>query len=139
MVSSSKTMKEKGTFEVQLVRNEVKQQDFKAIPKFSYKNNLAGVLSMISPKVIMVQYVRKFYNGKFGAIGDMEIRQAYEKLCENRVLKEEFKIVERKGLTRALDFPTVFKTEWIKIVLSIIHDGCMWLEGGPIEISKRIV
>ena len=52
---------------------------------------------------------------------------------------EEFKIVERKGLTCALEFPTIFKIEWIKIVLSRIHDGCLWLEGGPIKIMKKIV
>ena len=38
--------------------------------------------------VIMVQDVRKFYNCKIGSIGDMEIREAYKKLCENGVLKE---------------------------------------------------
>ena len=52
----------------------------------------------------------------------MELRKAYDKLCVNRVLKEEFNIVERKGLTRALDFPIEFKIEWIKIVLRRIHD-----------------
>ena len=41
----------------------------------------------------------------------MEIMEAYEKLCENGVLKEEYKIIEKKGLTHALDFSTVFKTE----------------------------
>ena len=40
----------------------------------------------------------------------MEIREAYNKIYKNGVLKEEFKIVERKGLTWALDFPNVFKT-----------------------------
>ena len=54
---------------------------------------------MILPKVIMVQDVRKWYNYKVGVIFDIEIRQAYDKLCENSVLKQEFKIVERKGLT----------------------------------------
>ena len=68
----------------------------------------------------------KIYNYKIREIGDMEIREAYDKLCENGILKEEFKIVERKGLTRALDFPTVFKTKWIKIVLRSIHDGSLW-------------
>ena len=71
----------------------------------------------------MVQDVRICYNCKIGAIGDMKIREAYNNLCENEVLKEENQIVERKGLTHALDFPTVFKTKWIRIVLSRIHDG----------------
>ena len=65
---------------------------------------------MIPPNVLMVQDVRKCYNYKIGSIGDMEIRHAYEKLCENVALKEEYKIVEKKGLTRALYFPNVFKT-----------------------------
>ena len=58
-------------------------------------------------------------------------------MCENNFLKEELKIVERKGLTRSLEFPTVFKTKLIKIVFSRIHDGCLQLEGGPIKILKR--
>lgn len=69
----------------------------------------------------------------------MEIRQAYEKLYENGVLREEFKIVEKKGLTQALDFLNVFKTRWIRIVLSRIHDSSLWLDNGPIKITKRII
>ena len=66
----------------------------------------------------------------------MEISQAYERLCENGVLKEEYKIEERKGLTRALGYPMAFKTEWIRLVLSRIHDGSLWLEDVPIKILK---
>ena len=59
----------------------------------------------------MIQNVRKCYNCKIGSIDDMEIREAYDKLWENSVLREEFKIVEKKGLTCALDIPNIFKTE----------------------------
>ena len=69
----------------------------------------------------------------------MEIGLAYDRLCDNGVLKEEFNIVERKGLTLALDFPTAFKNKCIKIVLRRIHDGCICLEGGPIKITKRVL
>ena len=48
-------------------------------------------------------------------------------------------MLRKKGLTRALDFPNVFKIEWIKIVFSEIHDGSLWLEGVPIKITKRII
>ena len=67
------------------------------------------------------------------------MREAYEKLCENIVLKEEYQIVERKGLACALEFPIVFKTEWIRLVLSRIHDGSLWLEDGSMRIKKIIV
>lgn len=42
---------------------------------------------------------------KIGEVGDMELREAYGKLCDNGVLKEEYKIVKWKGLTHALAFP----------------------------------
>ena len=138
MASSSRKTQEKEPFEVQLVSNEVKQPSFCPILEVAYKNDLVGALSIIPPKVVMVQNIRG-YNFKIGAIGDMEMREAYEKLCENGVLKEEYQIIERKGLTRALKFPIVFKTKWIRLVLSIIHDGSLWLEDGLVRITKRIV
>ena len=69
----------------------------------------------------------------------MVIREAYDKLCVNRVLKDEYKIIEMKGLTHALEFCTIFKMEWIRLMLSRIHDGSIWLEDGPVKISKIIV
>ena len=99
MDSSSQKTSVKESFEVQLVSNEVKQPDFHPIPEVAYKNDPAGALSIIPPKVVMVQDVRKCYNCKIGAIGDMEIIQAYDRLCENGVLKEEYKFAEMKGLT----------------------------------------
>ena len=138
MASSSRNPKEKESFEVQLVINEVKQPYYRPILVVAQKNDPASSLSIIPAKLVMVQDVKKCYNCKIGAIGDMEIQKAYDKLCENGILKEEFQIVERKGLTRALDFLVVFKLERIRIVLSRIHDGCLWLEYGLIKISKRI-
>ena len=35
--------------------------------------------------------------------------EAYEKLCNNGVLKDEYKISFEKGLTHALGFPKCFK------------------------------
>ena len=87
----------------------------------------------------MIQDVISCYTCKVGSIGDMEIRETYGKLCENGALKDEFKIVERKGLTHALHFPNVFKTKWMKIVLSRIHDNFIWLGNGPVKITKKIV
>ena len=139
MASSSKNPKEEEGFEVQFLSNEVKQLDFRPILEVSYKNHPTSTLSIILPKVMMVQDVRKCYNCRVGEIGDMEMHQAYDKLCENGVLKEEFQIVERKCLTHALVFPTFFKTEWIRIFLNRIYDGYLWLEVGPIRIRKRIM
>ena len=69
----------------------------------------------------------------------MDIMETYGKLYKNGALKDEFKIIESKGLTCALDFSNVFKIEWIKIVLSRIHDNSIWLDNGPVKITKKIV
>ena len=110
-----------------MVSNEVKQLKFRPIPEVSYKNDPTSALSTIPDKVVMVQDVRRCYNCKIGAIGDLKIANAYDNLCVDGKLKDEFVIVEKKTLTKALAFPTMFKTEWIRIVLSRIHDGAFWL------------
>ena len=97
MASSSQEVKGKIAFEIQLVSNEVKQLEFKVNPKVAYKNDLVGPLSLIPSKVVMIQDVHKCYNCKVGSISHMELRDAYDKLCDNVVLKEEFSIVEKKG------------------------------------------
>ena len=102
MASSSRSVKGKESHEIQLVSNEVKQPEFRPIPKVAYKNDPAGALSMISNKVVMVQDVRKCYNCKIGAIGDLEITNAYDKLCDNGKLKDEFSIVSFLSLLSVL-------------------------------------
>ena len=88
IASSSQGMK--GKFEIQLVSNEVKQPNFRAIPKFAYKDDPIGALSMIPPKVVMIQDVSKCYNYKVGSIGDLELKESYGRLCENGKLKDEY-------------------------------------------------
>ena len=90
MASGSKSAQGKGCHKIQLVNNEVKQLDFRAIPKVAYKYDPAGVLSMIPPKVVMIQDVSKCYNYKVGSIGDLELQEAYGRLCENGKLKDEY-------------------------------------------------
>lgn len=94
---------------------------------------------MIDNDLVLNLCTLKCYNYKIGAIYDLEIFQAYDKLCDNGILKDEFLVVEKKGLTNVVVFPIVFKIEWIHIVLSQIHDGSLWLETKPIKITKKIV
>ena len=76
---------------------------------------------------------------KVGEIKYFEIRTTYDKLSNNGVLKDEYKIDVEKGLTHAPGFPKKFKVEWINIVLSCAHNMKAWLEGGPIKINKAII
>ena len=83
--------------------------------------------------------MHRCYNYKIGAIGDLEIADTYENLCVDEKLKDKFFRVEKKTLTKALAFPTMFKTKWIRIVLSRIHDGAFWLETGPVKFTKKTI
>ena len=96
MASGSKSTQGKGSHENQLVSNEVKQPEFKPIPEVAYKNDPVGALSTIPNKVVMVQDVCKCYNCKIGAIGDLEIYNAFDKLCDKGILKNEFSIIDRR-------------------------------------------
>ena len=57
MAIASSSQVAKGKFEVQLVSNKVKQLDFQEILEVAYKDEPTCVLSMISPKVVMIQDV----------------------------------------------------------------------------------
>lgn len=71
---------------------------------------------------------------KIGEVGDYEIRAVYQKLCDEGILKDEFKIIKRKGLTDALDFPRNFKE-----ILRRINDMELWLENGLIKNLKKMI
>ena len=118
MASGSKSTKGKGSHKIQLVSNEVKQPKFKPILEVAYKNYPIGTLPAIPNKVVMVQDVRRCYNCKIGGIQHLEIFNTFDKLCVKGILKDDFYIIEKNGLTKALVFPIVFKTKWIHIVLS---------------------
>ena len=100
-----------------------------------YNQDPSGALFMILPQVLMMQDISNCYTCKVRSIGDMKIREEYERLCE----KEEYDIVEKKGLTCTLDFPHIFKTEWIRIVLRKFHDSSVCLENGLVKITNKIV
>ena len=57
MASSFGSTKGKESHEIQLVSNKVKQPKFRPILEVAYKTDLAGALSAIPNKVIMVQDV----------------------------------------------------------------------------------
>ena len=76
---------------------------------------------------------------KIGEVGNYEIREYYEKMCNEGILKHKFQIVERIGLTHALEFLKKFKVGWIKVVLRRIHDMKYWLQNSPVEITKKMI
>lgn len=117
MASGSGTTKGLESHEVQLVSNEVKQPKFKPIPEVAYKNDPAGPLSVIPDKVVMVQDVHRCYNCKIGAIGDLEIHNAFTK-----------KIVHRVTSIPTLDQPKTLRSEKREVIEK--NTGAKWNNRG---------
>ena len=125
---------------VQLVMSDAyPPPNFHVIQEIIFEGDLMGMLSSILPKVIMIHNVRSCYMSKIGEVGDCEIREDYENLCDEGTLKEEFKIIERKGLTPTLEFLRNFRMEWIKVILRRVHDMKYWLKNGQVEITKKMI
>lgn len=91
MVASSTTRISQEVSKMQLVKSDTyPPRKFCAIPDISMKWDSMGVLSLIPPKLIMIHDVRSCYMCKIGEARDYEIREAYEKLCNEGILKEKF-------------------------------------------------
>lgn len=106
--SLSATMKKQGMefFNAQLVRNKVcKPQTFREISETAIKGDLFGALSSILENVLIMNDIRSCYMCKVREIRDYKIREVYDKLCDNGVLKLKYKLVAEQGLVHALDFP----------------------------------
>lgn len=121
----------------QIIRNDQESSpNFRNLVNIETPIDDIGELPSIPPRVLTIQDIRSWYQCKIGEIKYYEIRETYDKLCIDGVLKDEFKIIADKGRTRPLGFPKVFKIEWIKIVLNRVHNMKIWLEGGLIKIKK---
>lgn len=95
---------------------------FKLYPVIAEEKDSQGALSTISPKVLLIHDVRSFYHYSIQELGNFELDQAYNALCENEVLKLEQKHLEVKSLTHIIHMPRKFWIKWIRFVLSQVHD-----------------
>lgn len=78
---------------------------YQAVPDFALKGDSLSALLSIPPRVLLICDVCSFYMYKISEFGDYDIRMAYEKLCDEGFLKDEYKVIEKKGLAHALEFP----------------------------------
>ena len=125
MAFTSEILKERNA---QIMRNnQCHLLNFRNIVNFEVNEDDIGALMSIPPMVLTIWDVRSCNMCKIGEIKDFEIREYYEKLCDNGILRDEHKIVIEKRLTHALGFPKVFKVEWIKIMWSCAHYMKVWI------------
>ena len=59
-------------------------------------------------------------------------------MCVDENLKDEYKNLEATGLIHTLHFQKEFKTSWIRVVLSQVHDMYMWLDE-QVKITTDVI
>ena len=71
-------------------------------------------------------------------IGTLKMDESLEKICVNDILKLEHQHLEAKGLTHILHMPHEFQVNWIRFILSRVHNGQLWLEQPNLIMNKMI-
>ena len=120
--------------------------DCKAIPSPAFKLSQvvaetldpARAQSHIPPKVLLVYEIKSFYHYSIQEMGTLEMKEAFNELCVDGVLKPEHKHLETKGLTHILHMLRDFQVKWIRFILSHVHKMQVWLDH-PILITKKMI
>lgn len=108
-------------------------------PKVGFEPDDKTAFSLILNRVLLVEDVRFFTKCRVEELGHVEISDTYDELCTDGKLDNKFEHIKIKGLTEALVYPRVFKPQWVKLVLSRVHDDFMWLQEQPFKITKEII
>lgn len=108
-------------------------------PKVTSELDDKTAFSLIPDRVLLVEDVRFFTKCRVEELSHVEISDTYDGLCTNDKLDSKFEHIIIKGLTEALVYPHVFKPQWVKFVLSRVHDDFMWLQEQPIKITKEVI
>ena len=63
-----------------------------------------------------------------------------DKLCKNNLsLKPEFAHLERLKLVRQMFYTDYDNEEWIRIILSRVHDDLLWLGDSMVSINNYLI
>lgn len=101
---------------------------------------MTGALSSVPSSVLLVEDIHSYIHCKLEELGDKFIRNDLKGLCVNDQLKLEYLPLKTKGLSNVVDFPDMFHEDWVKYVLSKVHDQFLWLETqAPIKITKEVI
>lgn len=84
--------------------------------------------------------IRVYSHCNIEELGNAQMLKLYIDHMIDRMgnLKPEFKMLEEKGFTQFVNFSDFDEPEWVRYILSKIHDKFMWLDK-PHEITKTII
>lgn len=116
------------------------QPEFKLPTMKSGEINMTDALSSVPSDVLLVEDIHSYIHCKLKELGDKFIQNEFKGFCVNDQLKAKYLPLKTKGLSNVVDFPDQFHDEWVRYVLSRVHDQFLWLETqAPIKITKDVI
>ena len=99
-----------------------------------------GMFSRVLENVLHVEDIRGYNHYKIKGIGDSDIHRDLEKICRNDLsLKPEFAYLERLNLVKHVFYTNFDNQDWIRIILSRIHDDLLWLGDSVVCIDNDLI
>lgn len=101
---------------------------------------MIGALSSVASDVLLVEDIHSFIHCKLEELGNKFIQDEFKGFCDYGLLKAKHMHLKTKGLLYVVDIHNQFHADWIKYVLSRMHDQFLWLEvEAPIKITKEVI
>ena len=114
--------------------------NFKSYPFISLVDDPVGAFSCIPDNILHVEDICGYIHYKMESIGDADIYKDLEKICKNDLsLKPEYARLERLNLVKKMFYTDFENEEWVRIVLSRVHDDLLWLKESFVCIDDDLI
>lgn len=119
---------------------ERKRPNFKKHPYKSVEDDPSGTFSSVANRVLNVEDIRAYIHCNIDELGSAQMLKLYTQHMIDGMgnLKLEFKLIEEKGFTQFIKFLVFDEPEWVRYILSRMHDEFMWLDK-PHKITKSAI
>lgn len=117
---------------------ERERMKFKKFPYKSMEDDLNGAFSSVLYGVLHVECIRAYIHCNIKDLVNAEMLSLYTKHMIDGMgnLKLDFKSLQNKGFIQFVNFPVFDEPEWVKYILSRVHDEFIWLDK-PYKITKN--
>lgn len=111
--------------------------NFKKHPYKLLEDDPSRAFSSVPYKLLHVEDIRAYIHSNIEELGSAPMMKLYthHMICRMGSLKLEFKSIEEKGFTQFINFSVFDEPEWVKYILSRMHNKFMWLYK-PYKINK---
>lgn len=119
---------------------EMKIYVFKKHPFKSTLDELEGAFSRTPMGVMHVEDIRAYVYCKKELVGLDRIRSHLETMMNpDKTFTEEFTHLENHPIIKYATAYEFYESEWIKILLSRIHDDLFWIGEVPFRITTNLI